>query len=179
MKINKRFNKLTKKEYFYLLDNRKKYKNFNEFGIYRSILENEKLTLAEKIEVRDYAHQFFSKTFDFYQLKDPWTYVELTTLGMELTTADKQKIWDDVRANQQKILQAKRIKHRNFGDYSKHNCGYDGCYLDGVMIKQGSFFSEGSMQFATDECKYSKQQKSAQRKKTTQKQTATYSRTIL
>ncbi|WP_338868762.1 hypothetical protein WBJ53_18365 [Spirosoma sp. SC4-14] len=64
------------------------------------------------------------KTFDFLQLKDPKTFVEVEHLGQELTKGDEQRIWDDVRRNQQRILEGKRITQRNFGEYSKHNCGY-------------------------------------------------------
>jgi hypothetical protein len=50
MEIEQKFNQLTAKEYLFYIDNHKKYTNFNTLGLYRSLLENEKLTLAEKIE---------------------------------------------------------------------------------------------------------------------------------
>jgi hypothetical protein len=138
MKIGQNFNQLTLKEYFFYIDNHKKYTDFNTLGLYRSIIENEKLTLDEKIEVREYAHKFFQKTFDFLQLKDPDTFFCVSTIGQSLTVADKKQIWSDIIANQEKILKDKRIKHRSFGQYSKHNCGYDDCQFNGVMIKKGS-----------------------------------------
>jgi hypothetical protein len=60
-----RFNTFTKDEYFFFIDHHKKYSDFNTLGLYRSIIENEKLALNDKIAVRDYAHKLFQKTFDF------------------------------------------------------------------------------------------------------------------
>jgi hypothetical protein len=150
MEIGQKFNTLNLKEYLFFIENYKKYKDFNTLGLYRSIVENDKLTLEEKITVREYAHKTFRKTFDFLQLKDPKTFVDVTYLGQELTKGDEEKIWDDIRTNQQKILADKRIKHRNFGDYSKHNCGYEDCVWNGVMIRQGSWLMESNMHFDSD-----------------------------
>src|SRR5688572_15758493 len=141
MKIGQKFNKLTVKEYFFYIDNYRKYTDFNMLGLYRSIIENDKLTPADKIEVREYAHKTFRKSFDFLQLKDPYTYFQVTTIGQQLTEGDKEQIWKNIRAYQQEVLADKRIRHRNFGTYSKHNCGYETCYLNGVMIKQNSKIS--------------------------------------
>lgn len=164
MEIGQKFNTLTLKEYFFYIDNYKKYKDFNTLGLYRSIVENEKLTLADKISVRDYAHKTFKKTFDFLQLKDPKTFVEVEYLGQELTKGDEQNIWDNVRRNQQQILDDKRIKHRNFGEYSKHNCGYDTCVWNGIMIRQGSWLMESNMHFDSDKNQYAAKDKSEKRK---------------
>lgn len=164
MEIGQKFNTLTLKEYFFYIDNYKKYKDFNTLGLYRSIVENEKLTLADKISVRDYAHKTFKKTFDFLQLKDPKTFVEVEYLGQELTKGDEQNIWDNVRRSQQQILDDKRIKHRNFGEYSKHNCGYDTCVWNGIMIRQGSWLMESNMHFDSDKNQYAAKDKSEKRK---------------
>lgn len=164
MEIGQKFNTLTLKEYLFYIDNYKKYKDFNTLGLYRSIVENEKLTLADKISVRDYAHKTFKKTFDFLQLKDPKTFVEVEYLGQELTKGDEQNIWDNVRRNQQQILDDKRIKHRNFGEYSKHNCGYDTCVWNGIMIRQGSWLMESNMHFDSDKNQYAAKDKSEKRK---------------
>lgn len=150
MKIGKRFNELSKSDYFHFIDNYKKYSDFNTLGMYRSICENGKLSLNDRIEIRDYANTVFGKTFEFYQLKDPKTYFDLSTLGYEMTVADERKVWDDIIINQEKILSKKKIKHRNFGEYSKHNCGYDDCKFNGLMIKQGSGLAESSMHFRSD-----------------------------
>lgn len=154
MKIGKLFNMLSKEEYYHIIDHYDDYSDFNSLGLYRSILENDGLDIEDKIEIRNYANQTFGKTFDFLQIKDPSTYYELTILGEELTIADTRRRWEIIRENQQKILKDKGIKHRNFGDYSKHNCGYDDCPYNGIMIKKGSSLAESHMHFKTDKDKY-------------------------
>lgn len=141
MKINRKLNSLTYSEYLQLLENYKKFTDFNTLGLFRSILESTKLTPEQKIIVRNQSIAAFSKTFEFLQLKDPVTYLELNTLGQALTVADKSKAWDDIRSNQQRILESKKLTHRNFGTYSKHNCGYETCHLNGIMIRQDSSLS--------------------------------------
>lgn len=160
MKIGKKFNQLSKSEYFHYIHNYKKYTDFNTLGMYRSICENEKLDVNDRMEIRDYAHTIFEKTFNFYQLKDPKTYFDLTTLGMELTVADERQIWMTIRNNQQKILSDKKIKHRSFGVYSKHDCGSENCPYNGLMIKKGSRFSEDQMWFQSDKNEDASKEKS-------------------
>ncbi len=122
------------------------------------------MCIEQKIELRQYAHHFFRKTFDFLQLKDPKTFVEVSTLGQEFTKGDEEKIWNDIKKNQQKILSEKRIKYRNFGTYSKHICPYDDCVWNRVMIRQGSRLAWSSMSFFSDRCNYHKKVKSEMRK---------------
>ena len=165
MVIGKKFNQLRKDEYFDLIDNYKKYLDFNTLGMYRSICENESLDLSDRIELRDYANVVFEKTFNFYQLKDPKTFFDLSTLGLEMTVADEKQVWNDIRINQEKILANKKIKHRNFGEYSKHNCGYEDCPYNGLMIKQGSYLAESGMHFNSDRNKVSNKKKSERMKK--------------
>lgn len=165
MKINRPFNELNYDEYIFYIDNHKKYTDFNTLGLYRSFLENENLNLEKKLELRDYAHKIFKKTFDFLQLKDPVTYFLVSTLGLELTVADHNQLWREIRKNQQEILNDKKIKHRNFGDYSKHNCGQDDCPYNGLMIKQGSIIAEGHMKFISDKDKINAKDKSKRLKK--------------
>lgn len=136
MKINKRLNTLTNQEYSKLLSQHQMYTDLNTLGLFRSILENEKLNLMQKMAVRDQAVALFRKTFEFLQLKDPVTYFALTTLGQQFTIADEAQRWSDIRLNQQKILKAKKLRHRNFGTYSKHTCWDDTCPLKGVMLRQ-------------------------------------------
>jgi hypothetical protein len=159
MEIGQKFNQLTVKEYFHYIDNHKKYTDFNTLGLYRAIIENEKLNLNDKIEVRDHAHKLFKKTFDFLQLKDPYTFVAVSTLGQSLTVADEKQIWSDVISNQEKILKDKKIKHRNFGQYAKHNCGHDDCPFNGLMIKQDSILMYSNMHFESDKNKYAAKDK--------------------
>lgn len=127
-------------------------------------MENENLNIVEKIQVRECAHKTFKNTFDFLQLKDPKTFVEVSTLGQEFTKGDEEKIWNDIRKNQQKILAEKKIKHRNFGIYSKHSCPYEDCVWNGVMIRQGSPLSWGSMHFLSDKKDYHQKVKAKMRK---------------
>jgi hypothetical protein len=151
MKIGIKLNQLTYAEYISILDRYQKYTDFNTLGLYRSILENDKLTLEQKIAIRELAHEKFLKTFEFLQLKDPRTYMKVSTLGETLTRADERQLWENVKTQQQKILTDKRIKHRNFGTYSKHDCGYEDCPYNGIMIHQGSRLSEGHIYFDSDE----------------------------
>jgi hypothetical protein len=152
MKLTQKFNQLTFKEYIGVIDRSEDYSDFNVLGLFRSILENDKLDLAQKIEVRDIAIAKFERQFEFLQLKDPHMQIELQVLGWEdITIADRDRLWKDLIANQQKILAAKQIKHRNFGNYSKHDCGYESCPYNGVMIKRGSNLTEAKIIFPTDE----------------------------
>lgn len=164
MKIGKNFNTLILKEYIFYIENHKKYSDFNTLGLYRSIVENEKLTIEDKITLREFAHKLFLKSFNFLQLKDPKTFVEISYLGKELTKGDEDRIWKEVRNNQQKILADKKIKHRNFGNYSKHNCGYEDCVWNGLMIRQGSWLMQGNMHFESDKNDYLQELKSKKRK---------------
>jgi hypothetical protein len=145
MEIGRQFNTLTFEEYKFFIDSYKKYSDFNTLGLYRSLVENDNLDENQKILIRDYANKLFEKTFQFLQLKDPWTFIKVKTLGLELTSGDKEELWRNIAINQEKILRDKRIKHRNFGEYSKHNCGYETCPMNGIMIKQGSYFAEYGM----------------------------------
>ena len=165
MKIGQKFSQLTEKEYYFYIDNYQKYTDFNTLGLYRSLLENEKLSVERKLLVRDYAHQTFGKFFDFLQLKDPVTFVAVSTLGQELTEGDKNQLRITLRRNREKMLKDKQIKHRNFGSYSKHSCGYEDCPYNGVMIRQDSILSEGGMHFHSDKNPYSAQIKSERRRK--------------
>jgi hypothetical protein len=144
------FNKLTIKGYISAIDNYKKYSDFNTLGLYRSINENEKLSLEEKIQVREYAHRQFKKTFEFLQLKDPNTFYNVSTLGQTLTLADETQFWREVSANQQKILKEKKLGHRSIGVYSKHQCGWDDCPYRGLMVKANWYLRYSEMHFKSD-----------------------------
>lgn len=165
MKIDKPFNQLDKETYFKIIENHKNYSDFNTLGLYRSLLENELLVTDDLIKVRDFANTFFQKTFDFLQLKDPDTYIKVLTLGEHLTQAEQSQLWKTVRENQQKILNHKGIKHRNFGVYSKHECGLDFCPYNGMMIKQGSTMARHCMHFQSDQNKDEKVNKYKRLKK--------------
>jgi hypothetical protein len=51
MKIGVKFNQLTYPEYLQIIEYHQKYTDFNTLGLYRSILENEKLDLSQRIEI--------------------------------------------------------------------------------------------------------------------------------
>jgi hypothetical protein len=172
MKLGRPFNKLSFSEYLAFIPMHETFSDWNALGLYRSIIEHETLTLEEKLQVRDLAHTFFQKQFDFLQLKDPKTYIAVSSLGLELTKADENQLWENVRHNQQKILENKKIKHRNFGDYSKHNCGVETCPYLGLMVKQGSFLCEQQIRFDSDKNAWGAQQKSERLKRDRKNQKA-------
>ena len=166
MKLTQKFNQLTFLEYIRVIERHRDYSNFNVLGLFRSILENHKLDLARKIEIRDLAIAKFERQFEFLQLRDPYTHIELQILGREeVTNGDLDRLWQNLIANQQKILAAKKIKHRNFGTYSKHNCGYESCPYNGLMIKQGSYLTEDRIWFPSDEHTYAKELKVQRQRK--------------
>lgn len=90
--------------------------------------------------------------------------MEVVTIRQALTNGDSQKMWDDIKINQQKILMNKRIKHRNFGEYSKHICKSENCPYHGLMISQGSWLQESSMHFTGDKNKHQQRLKLERRK---------------
>ncbi|MCB2410814.1 hypothetical protein [Hymenobacter lucidus] len=165
MKINQQFNTLSLGEFQYLLEHHRKYTDFNTLGLFRGIVESAKLTLYEKRLLRTQVIAAFSKPYNFLQLKDPVTYLALSTLGEELTVADEKQAWQNIRTNQQRILADKRLRHRNFGTYSKHLCGYENCHLQGLMIRQGSILADGSeMRFCADKGRWGGQQSKADKR---------------
>lgn len=106
----------------------------------------------------------------FLKIKDPSTFFDLITLGKELPVADRAQYWTNIRHNQEKILKEKKIKHRNFGDYSKHNCGYETCPMNGVMIRQRNvLLASCSMSFDSDKSRWNKKEKSETEKKNKKK----------
>ncbi|MFN0201065.1 MAG: hypothetical protein ACKVTZ_06065 [Bacteroidia bacterium] len=119
-----------------MITNHKRYSNFNTLGLYRGIVESEKLSVEEKIQVRDFANKIFGKTYDFLQIKDGHTYYHLHTLGKEMTKADEEQVWEGMKAYKDQFLKRKHIKHHNFGNRAKHSCGYEDCYMNGRMLNQ-------------------------------------------
>ena len=51
MKINKKFKQINMAEYRHYIAHHQKYADFNPLGLYRSILENDKLDEAARLEV--------------------------------------------------------------------------------------------------------------------------------
>jgi hypothetical protein len=69
-----------------------------------------------------------------------------------------------MRLHQQRILESKKLNHRNFGIYSKHECGYDTCHLKGLMLRQDSWFREREMHFCSDQGNYIAREKAKMQK---------------
>jgi hypothetical protein len=164
MKVGKQFNTLNYGEYLHLIEHHQRFSDFNTLGLFRSLVENTKLSLNQKLELRKVAVAAFSKTFDFLQLKDPVTYFEVRFLGESLTIADKHQAWENIRHNQQEILRSKKLNHRNFGTHARHCCGIDTCPIKGVMLRQTDR-SSNSMRFHTDNSNYAAREKAEMRKK--------------
>jgi hypothetical protein len=165
MKLGQQINALTYSGYLHLLENYMRFTDFNHLGLFRSILESEKLAPTQKLEIRDAVIEKFPKFFEFLQLKDPVTYFSLVTYQQALTPADSHQVWEEIKRNQQRILAVKKLGHRNIGTYAKHDCGYETCHLKGLMIRQGSWLAEGKMRFCTDTREYSASFKSKMRRR--------------
>ena len=167
MKIGRKFNMLSHGEYLHLLANYKRYTDFNSLGLFRSIIENQKLNLVQQLEIREAAVAEFARSFEFLQLKDPHTYFLISTLGQNLTVADERKAWEDIWLNQQKILASKKITHRNFGIYSKHDCGYETCRFRGMMVHPNATYPirDSEMHFHTDKSNCCLAEKARSRKR--------------
>ena len=110
MKINKEYDQIPYKKLKDIIMNHKKYADFNIPELYQGILYNEKLNIEQKIDLRDLANEYFPKTFNFLQRKAPRIYYCLVILGEEeyLTEGDKNKIWEDIIHNREKMLKAKK-----------------------------------------------------------------------
>lgn len=165
MQLGRKFNKLSISEYHHYIANHKKYTDFNTLGLYRSILENENLNTEERISLRDHANTTFGKFYEFLQLKDPTTYFHLSTLSCLMTKADENRVWEEIRHEQQRILKSKRIKHRNFGVYSKHLCGDEDCVYNGMMVREDSPMAENGICFKSDDNSWAGKEKSQRLKK--------------
>lgn len=167
MQIGKRLNQLSFLEYQQIIENSDKYTDFNTLGLFRSLIENEYLDLAQKIEIRDLAIGKFTKFFEFLQVKDASTYFDVSTLHLEdMSPVEEATFWSNIKRNQEKILKDRNIKHRNFGVYSKHICSEDWCPLNGLMLQKGSVLSNRCpMAFSTDKSKVMSKLKSKNNKK--------------
>lgn len=164
MKIG-RLNQLSEAEYRHLLANHRRYTDFNSLGLFRSLLENQKLDDAQRLRLRDAAIEAFPKFYEFLQLKDPDTYLRLSTLDRELTAGDEEAAWEQIRRNQQRLLAAKGIRHRNLGTYARHACGYADCPFNCLMVRPGSRLAESSIHFTSDHRHYGRYHLLEQRRK--------------
>lgn len=165
MKIGKKFNQLSKSEYFHYIENHKKYTDFNTLGLYRSIEENKNLSLEDQLEVLEFANRYFFKSYEFLQVKAPGTYLGLSTLGHNLTIGEYRQILANMEAFREAFIRRKRPGHRNFGQYSKHDCGIEHCPWNGMMVRQDSWFAEFHMYFDCDKNQWEAKRKSEALKK--------------
>lgn len=83
-----------------------------------------------------------------------------------------------IKENQEKILADKRINHRNFGTYSKHNCGRENCPYNELMTQKGSFLEYHPMQMSLEGRRYSAQNKSDSRRKDRKRERAIINRLL-
>lgn len=91
----------------------------------------------------------------FLQIKNPVNFIELSTLGRNLGASGRKHFWVEFIINQAEMVGDKRIRHRNLGVCSEHNCGYENCHLNGLMIRPVSVLKEGRMHFDKDKNRYS------------------------
>ncbi len=120
MKLNRPFNTLSLAEYRHIIPRHSKYADFNPLALYRSIVENPKLSTAEKQEVLALANQYFQKFYDFLVVKDLHTYAALSRLGLPPLSPAQQWDYDEqLRAQAEKILARKRIRNWRVGTVTK------------------------------------------------------------
>ena len=120
MKLNRPFNTLTLAQYRQIIPQHARYTDFNPLALYRSILENNKLSAADQQAVLALAKQYFPKFYDFLVVKDFNTYVALSRLGLPPLSPAQQ--WDynaQLRIQARKILARKRIRNWRVGTQSK------------------------------------------------------------
>ena len=166
MILSQPFNQLSYEQFRDAMLAHKQYKQFNTLGMFRGIVESELLSPGQKVEIRNLAQKLFERQWEFLQIKDAICYVALYTLDLpDLLPPDEARIWEVLRHNQQQILREKRISHRSFGNYSKHNCGYDWCPYNGIMVRTDWPLAESRMIFRTDHPLYEAGQKAEKHRK--------------
>ncbi|SEQ79602.1 hypothetical protein [Neolewinella agarilytica] len=165
MKIGRPINQLTARALRRLLSDYRRYTDFNRLGLFRGILESQILNPHEKQEIRDLAKETFRKYYDFLVVKDPYTWDRLEHLGENRNRQQEGQDWKEIRRKQEEILRRKRIRHRNFGVYSRHDCGYETCNVNNCMTRPKGPNRYGSeMSFDSDRYKYARKEKSRRHK---------------
>ena len=166
MKIGHPINQLTAAAIRSLVPRYRRYTDFNRLGLFRGILESQKLNLKEKLELRDLGKATFSKYYDFLVVKDPHTWGKLENLGVTRTRQEEVDDWRKIQEKQQEILSRKRFGHRNFGVNSRHDCGHDDCRFNNYMTRPKHPYSYGSeIWFKQDANKYNKKEQRLARNK--------------
>jgi hypothetical protein len=166
MKIGRPINQLSAGALRRLIPLYRKYTDFNRLGLFRGIIESQKLELKEKLELRDLGKATFTKYYDFLVVKDPHTWAKLENLGVTRTRQDEVDDWRKIQKKQQEILSRKRFGHRNFGVNSRHDCGYEHCKLNNAMTRAKGPNRYGSeIWFKQDTNKQSKKEQNLVRQK--------------
>ena len=120
MKLNRPFNTLTLAQYRQIIPQHARYADFNPLALYRSILENNKLSEAEKQAMLALAKHYFPKFYDFLLVKDFNTYAALSRLGLPpLSPAQQWDYSEQLRIQAEKILACKRIRNWRVGTQTK------------------------------------------------------------
>ena len=137
MRIDQPFNELSAARIRTIILNYKQYKDFNRLGLFRGLIESAHLSSEERTGLQQLARRTFARYFDFLVIKDPdtWWQTEYPD-WVETSFGDRLNRWREIRERQQVIIERKGLGHRNFGVFSKHDCGRADCPLDGVMVKK-------------------------------------------
>ena len=132
MKINKKFKQMSMAEYHHYIAHHQKYADFNPLGLYRSILENDKLDEAAQLEILAFANQYFQRFYNFLFIKDPVAYSKLATLGQGLSETQQRQHLSHVWDRREKWCAEKGIRHQRIGasTVSRHYLA-DGNEADG------------------------------------------------
>ena len=102
-------------EYHHYIAHHQKYADFNPLGLYRSILENDKLDEAARLEILAFANQYFQRFYDFLFVKDPVTYSRLATLGQGLSETQQRQHLSRVWDRREQWCAEKGILHQRIG----------------------------------------------------------------
>ncbi|MDO4426699.1 MAG: hypothetical protein Q4B88_01075 [Moraxella sp.] len=142
MKLTQKFNTLSPSEYRDVIKNHQRYANFNPLGLYRSLLENPKLDNETRLEILNFANQYFAKFYEFLIVKDINLYAQLSRLDKEpLSESQKWQYRERLKEQAKQILKAKKIKNWRVGIYTKsvRMVGYDeekGEFIDREIMTQ-------------------------------------------
>ena len=102
-------------KYRHYIAHHQKYADFNPLGLYRSILENDKLDEAARLEVLALANQYFQRFYNFLFIKDPVAYSRLTTLGQGLSETQQRQHLSHVWDRREQWCAEKGIRHQRIG----------------------------------------------------------------
>lgn len=120
MQLAKKFNTFSPSDYYDVIKNHKRYRNFNPLGLYRSLIENPKLDTATQLEILVFANQYFGKFYEFLVVKDIHLYAKLSRLGKEpLNHTQEYQYQEQLREQAKRILQAKKIRNWRVGIHTK------------------------------------------------------------